>query len=375
MRLNRLTVIRSLVVLVFLVVVALVLLSSTGGGAGPLANLFPVETVQVNCIIGSEKSGFLRNEQVQDILARQYGLEVSFRSEGSIEQATMDVSGQDCLWPSNTSALEIFRDRNQQLFDSGGASSEIIFNSPIVLYSWQPVVDGLRAEGIVTLESEGHYTIPTPEMVELITTGKPPWEELGVGELYGSVNVITTDPTRSNSGNMFYGLLANMIAGGGDVATLSEMEAALPQIKEFYDGQGYMENSSGVLFERFINTGMGANPIIANYESLIIEFSIQNEQSLGTIQDQIRIIYPTPTVWSSHPMIALTDNGRKLLEAMQDEQLQQIAWEQHGFRSGLIGVQNDVSVLQVAGIPEEVSSVMPLPRPDALIRMLEFLEG
>jgi len=372
---SRLTVIRSLVVLVFLVVVALILLSSTGGGAGPLANLFPVETAQVNCIIGSEKSGFLRNEQVQNILAREYGLEVSFRSEGSIEQATMDVSGQDCLWPSNTSALEIFRERNATLFDSGGASSEIIFNSPIVLYSWQPVVDGLRAEGIVTLESDGYYTIPTAEMVELITTGKPPWEELGVGELYGSVNVITTDPTRSNSGNMFYGLLANMIAGGGDVATLSEMEAALPQIKEYYDGQGYMENSSGVLFERFINTGMGANPIIANYESLIIEFSIQNEQSLDTIQDQIRIIYPTPTVWSSHPMIALTDNGKRLIEAMQDEQLQEIAWEQHGFRSGLIGVQNDVSVLQVAGIPEEVSSVMPLPRPDALIRMLEFLEG
>lgn len=366
MSLNRLTIIRSLVVLVFLVVVALILISSGGGGV--LSNLVPVETVEVNCIIGSEKSGFLRNEEVKNILARQYGLEVSFRSEGSIEQVQMDFTGQDCLWPSNTSALDIFSELNPNL----SFSHETIFNSPIVLYSWQPVIDGLRAEGVVTLESDGYYTIPSVEMVELITTGRPSWDELGVDELYGAVNIITTDPTRSNSGNMFYALMANMLVG--DVASISEMETVLPTMKEYYDNQGYMENSSGTLFERFINTGMGANPIIANYESLIIEFSVANEDQLDVIRDQIRIIYPQPTVWSSHPIIALTDNGEKLLEALQDERIQTIAWEQHGFRSGLIGVENDPAVLQIAGIPEEINSVIPLPNHNAMLQMLQYLE-
>ncbi len=186
-------------------------------------------------------------------------------------------------------------------------------------------------------------------------------------------DVITTDPTRSNSGNMLYGLFANMLAGG-QVATLTTLTDELPTIKAYFENQGYMEESSGVLFDRFINTGMGANPIIANCESLLIEFSVAHQDSLDMIRSQIRVIYPTPTVWSARPLIARTANGKLLIEALKDEQLQRIAWAQHGFRSGLIGVQNDLSVLKIASIPAQVDSVMPLPRADAMIAMLDYLK-
>ncbi|MCA9905072.1 MAG: substrate-binding domain-containing protein [Anaerolineae bacterium] len=368
MRSRNLALVRSLIVLVFIVVVAVILLPSA------LERINPPAVQQVTCYVGSEKSGFLDNPQVKDILSRDYGLEVSYTKMGSIEQAYVDSSQVDCLWPSNTSALEIYRDAHKQDFDTGSISYETIFNSPIVLYSWGPLVDELSQQGLFT-PVDDHYTVDTARLVRLLTeTPATSWQSLNVSGLYGSFNVITTDPTRSNSGNMFYGLFANMLAGG-QVATLDALTGELPTIKAYFDNQGYMEESSGVLFDRFINTGMGANPIIANYESLLIEFSVAHQDSLDMIHDEIRIIYPTPTVWSAHPLIARTATGKQLIEALHDERLQQIAWEQHGFRSGLIGVQNDPAVLQIAGIPAEVASVMPLPRADAMIEMLDYLKN
>ena len=74
-------------------------------------------------------------------------------------------------------------------------------------------------------------------------------------------------------------------------------------------------------------------------------------------------------------MIARTSAGKRLIEPLPDEQLQRIAWEQHGFRSGLIGVQNDPAVLKLANIRAEISWVMPLPRTDAMIDMLDYLRS
>jgi len=62
-----------------------------------------------------------------------------------------------------------------------------------------------------------------------------------------------------------------------------------------------------------------------------------------------------------------------LLDALRDEQLQKIAWEQHGFRSGLSGITNDPAIFNIASIPINVTSVIPLPRADALLEMLDYL--
>ena len=52
----------------------------------------------------------------------------------------------------------------------------------------------------------------------------------------------TTDPVRSNSGNMFAGLLANVLVGG--VADERSVEAVLPRLKAIFEKLGYMESVS-----------------------------------------------------------------------------------------------------------------------------------
>jgi hypothetical protein len=63
-----------------------------------------------------------------------------------------------------------------------------------------------------------------------------------------------------------------------------------------------------------------------------------------------------------------------LLEALQDPDIQQLAWERHGFRSGLMGVQNSTKKLKVVGIPETIDSVIPLPPFTVMQKIIEKLD-
>lgn len=115
------------------------------------------------------------------------------------------------------------------------------------------------------------------------------WADLGLPQLYGTVAVGTTDPTHSNSGNMFAGLLANTLCGG--VADASNIEEILPRLQSIFQKLGYMESSSD-LFDQFLKTGMGAKPLIAGYESQLLEFAVQNPETWEQVKDDILIMYP-----------------------------------------------------------------------------------
>lgn len=111
------------------------------------------------------------------------------------------------------------------------------------------------------------------------------------------------------------------------------------------------------------------------YEAQLVEFSIENAQYREMLRKEITTLYPRPTVWSAHPLIALTPNGERLLEALQDRDVQRLAWEKHGFRSGLMGVQNDPKVLQVTGVPATIENVINLPTPQVMERIIAALSG
>ena len=59
------------------------------------------------------------------------------------------------------------------------------------------------------------------------------------------------------------------------------------------------------------------------------------------------------------------------VDAAKDPDVQRIAWEAHGFRSGLMGATNDPSVLQVTGLPAQVTQVTDLPAAATMERILD----
>ncbi len=321
-------------------------------------------------IVGSEKSNFLENPRVKAILRDKYGLTLEYTREGSIEMVTGPVKEDiDFLWPSSQVALEIFKNAQPARL----LKSELIFNSPIVLYSWDIVVKALDAQGLTKSQDSVTYITAMDKLIHWELSGKS-WPDIGLPDLYGKINVTTTDPTKSNSGNLYTGLMANLLSGDG-VNDPDSIDRILPELRRLFVRQGYMQSSSGFLFEQFLQTGVGQYPIIAGYENQIVEFSLQHPDFWPKVRDKIKILYPVPTVWSEHPVLILNKKALPLLDALKDPEIQRIAWEEHGFRTGLIGVQNDPGVIKVNGLARSVNKTMPMPRASIMEKIIDSLNA
>lgn len=134
-----------------------------------------------------------------------------------------------------------------------------------------------------------------------------------------------------------------------------------------------MESSSSDLFDQFLKTGMGAKPLIAGYESQLLEFAVENPDTWEQIKEDIVMMYPTPTVWSSHVYIALDEAGTAGIDALLDEEIQRLAWEKHGFRTGVYDTPADIGHFGVSGIAAEITQVAPMPDANTMDRIIKAL--
>ena len=247
----------------------------------------------------------------------------------------------------------------------------LTLNTPIVIYSWGPVVDALMKEGIVKKENDVYFISDMDKLMNYILKSKK-WKDIGLTDLYGSINVGSTDPVSSSPGATYYGLLLAILSGGE--VTTNNIKQNLPKLKDFYIKSGYMNNTPADLFERYLKTGMGGNAMIVDYEKSIIDFANSNPNGFEQVKDNIRILYPKPTIWNSHCFAAFTENGKKLLEAYNDVEIQKIAWEKYGFRTGITGGSYDVSKLGL-GIPQEIKSTVTSLKMDTYNELINYLKG
>lgn len=313
--------------------------------------------------VGGEKIGFLEDEEVRDILAKKYHIVIDYKKAGSLDMVTADKEGMDFLWPSSQTALEMYQEEVGKPY-----RSEVIFNTPIVIYTRKMVKDALDKQGI-TYDKDGASYIDMKALTALIEDGKS-WADIGLPDLYGQVEVATTDPTKSNSGNMYAGIIANTIAGG--IATENNIDTVIPTVKDVFQKLGYMETSSADIFDQFLKTGVGAKPLVAGYESQLLEFSKEDSESWNQIKDDVVMLYPVPTSWSSHVLISLDENGGKLTDALLDKDLQKIAFEKHGFRTGNSGTA-DASAFDGIGIATTIKTVAPLPDYKVMDKLIKAL--
>lgn len=355
---------RTLIGLAILAVVAAVSIAATQFDFGGLMRQAERrEPVSLSIYYGGEKSALLANPKVQEIVEGRYRIDLDATKAGSIEMATtLSVAGKDCLWPSNAVAVELARHSGKTV-----QGDETIFNSPIVFYAWSDVADALIAQGAVS-EQDGRLVADVSKIGDLIVSGARWKDDLGV-DAYGRFKVFSTHPAKSNSGNIWSGLLATTL-NNGETPVPADMDVLLPKITEYFEQMGHMEASSGDIFENFLKQGLGARPIIVGYENQLVEFLKANATYKDLINAKIRVIYPQPTIFASHPLISLTGDCKRLVEALVDPDLQQIAWADHGFRTGLIGVGNDPADIDVTTLPETVTFVAPMPSADVMEQII-----
>lgn len=324
----------------------------------------PVETV--NGYLGGEKIGLFEDEEFVRLMEKDHKLKLRYRKAGSIDMIDADKTDMNYLFPASQTALELYRDRI-------GATrrDEIALNTPFVLYTHKLVRDRLSDYGMVT-ETGGTYYLDMQQFAQAIVDGTS-WADVGLPELYGSLSVKTTDPTKSNSGNMFAGLVANSL-NGGQVVNQATLDAILPDLQSFFQRMGYMDTSSADLFSQFLKMGVGAYPMIAAYDNQLLEFAAEYPDEWAQLGGDIVPVYPTPTVYSSHVMISLDEKGDRAITAMLDPKIQELAWTWHGFRTGVAGTQLNTDSFGVEGVPEQVIRVMPMPDFQTMDRIIQSLQ-
>jgi hypothetical protein len=325
------------------------------------------QTVTAVIRYGSEKKGFLHDGEIQSILRKKYGLTIDGTKMGSLEMSAGDLGGLDALWPSSELAAAVFTARHpSQTFKKAN-----IFSSPIVFFSWPKITTALEKVGIVQKRDDVYYVIDMKRFLELMAA-QTPWKELGLPYQNGAVSVRCTDPRKSNSGFLLSGLLA-IVLNDGQMVDEDSIQRHLPALRAIFKSMGYMENSSGILFDKYIKQGQGAFPVVSNYESLMVEFYNTYPESREQVKGNIYVLIPQPTVWSEHPLIALTDTGQKLMQALQDADIQKLAWKRYGLRSGAIGGGVDADLLRELRLPEQIQAATPLPTIEVMETILDAL--
>lgn len=328
---------------------------------------------------GGGKEDFIADERVNEIMKTKYGINVIYDtwSNGKIVKNPLvreDGSGYDLMFCSD----QRFYDYYKLAPDASKGEAErytvldggLTLNTPIVIYSWDKVVDALMSEGIVTLEDGTYYIDDMNKLLSYILEGKK-WSEIGLNMLYGSINIASTDPVTSSPGATYYGLLLSVMCEGN--VTDSKMQENLPKLKEFYDKSGYMNNTPADLFDRYLKTGMGGEPMIVDYEKSIVEFATSNPDGFAQVKDSIRILYPRPTIWNSHCIATFTKNGNIYNSAFEDPEIGQIAWEKYGFRTGVTGGNYNVDVLGITGIPQTITQTVSSLKMSMYENLIEYL--
>jgi hypothetical protein len=350
---NRLIGVAIFVVVIVIALAARFLLPSQQAQPGtPAGGAVPTQTVTLTGYIGGEKVGLLEDPEVKRILAERYGIVLHATKAGSFEMVDLATSSTDFLFPSSKTALEYLKDKETVTVKA----SDVVLSSPIVLYSWADIATALTQQGLVA-KPGGYYTIDTAKLVKLMEEGKT-WTDVGMTSLYGTVKVVSTDPEKSNSGNQFAGLTADVMAGG--VVDDTTLPKVLPRLKALFARLGYLDSSSGDLFDQYLRLGEGANPMVALYENQLIEFAAADPTRWQSVKDRLAVLYPEPTVWSEHAVVALTPAAVPLIAAMKDPDIQRIAWERHGFRPSVGG--KSTAPTGITGIPESVNKVVPMPK-------------
>ena len=356
----------------------------------------PSNLTDVYVATGGGKEGFISDEKVVSIMQEQYGLNVVYDSWSNGKFITSPMV-REFVGLGNTSVsktdLSIKNDRcskydamfcsDQRFYDyyklapkgeeadrytvkNGG----LTLNTPIVIYSWAKVTDALIAEKIVTEKEGVYYITDMQKLIDYILQEKK-WSDIGLSELYGTINVASTDPVTSSPGATYYGLLLSIMCESQ--VNEASVNQNLPKLKEYYIKSGYMNNTPADLFERYLKTGMGGEPMIVDYEKSLVEFANSNPNGFAQVKDQIRVLYPTPTIWNSHCIATFTENGDQFYQAFENQEIQQIAWEKYGFRTGITGGNYDVSTIGV-GVPSTITSTVSSLKMDVYNQLIDYLK-
>lgn len=324
------------------------------------------QKVIVSGLIGSEKEEYFRDERVIRALDR-LGIQVDFEKAGSREMAQkLHNAAYDFGFPAGMPAAEKIR----KDWKVGNPGYDAFF-TPMAIASWKPIADLLVTNGIAS-PANGYYTLDMAAFLKLVADNKR-WNELAGNTVFDasrSVLINSTDLTRSNSAAMYLALASYVSNNNSVVQDQAQAGAVLPLMTTLFAKQGMTGYSSEEPFEDYLAMGMGKAPLVMIYEAQYLSEAVQPNSN---IRPEMTLIYPDPGIYTKHVLVPLTENGKKLGEALvNDEELRKLAVE-HGLRNSDVTVFNEFVAQHGLKVPDTILNIADTPTFDVLEQMIESI--
>lgn len=325
----------------------------------------------VTGLIGSEKKDFFNDPQVKQILETKYQIRTEIQEAGSRSIATQGgqkgkADKYDFVFPSGSPAADkIKKDFKTQ-------NSYRVFFTPMAVASWKPVVDVLEKNAIVR-KTDNHYSIIDMGKLQELMTQQARWQDLPNNDSFKvgrKVLIKSTNIASSNSAAMYLSLASYLANGKSVVENDSQIAQVLPQVTPLFSGQGYMAGSSATPFEDYLNKGQGDSPLVMIYEA---QFLAQAQQ--GGVRPDMVLLYPEPTIYTDHTLIAMNNKGKKLGEALTDDPDLQKLSIKYGFRNKAGDQFNQmVKDKNLTFVPNVLNEVIDPPSYEVLEKMISQIE-
>ncbi len=304
--------------------VVILLLARRNGGeapppAGPAAAAAPAGAppgpgrTAVTMLYGTEKRAYVQ-EMAAAFEREQSRFALRLTAAGSLEAAERILDGKEApavFSPGDSLILNLLaadwqtKHGTALLDEAGDGAPQPLVITPLVFVAWEDRARVLEKAGGGRLSWRGlHKALTAPKG----------WGALGGDPEWGFVKLGHTDPTRSNSGLLaLFSMALEGVArpgGGGSARPLRVADLLEPKLQGFLraieKGVTKFETSTGNFMTDMVRFGPSKYDVAAVYESLAIE-QIANAQGRW---GNLRVYYPSPTIWSDHPIAVV--NARKL---------------------------------------------------------------
>ncbi len=324
----------------------------------------------VHGVIGSEKQPFFADPAVKAAFAK-HGYDVEVDTAGSRQIATtVNLSKYDFAFPAGTPAAQ------QILRTRGTTTSYVPFFTPMAIATFTPIAQLLEKAGVATPHS-GYWTLDMKKFLALADK-KTRWEDLpgnsGANAPYPNDNYIlttTTDIATSNSSAMYASVLSYVANGNSVLDSPASAANVLDKLSPLYLEQGYTEQSSEAPFDDYLSIGIGKTPMVWIYEA---QFVAQAALHDGSIQPNMVLMYPDPTIESKHTVVPLNPTGDAIGQLlMNDPTLQHLAVV-HGFRTANPSAFNDFVQQNKVTVDQQLFNIVEPPTYETLEALINELD-
>lgn len=321
----------------------------------------------VRILTGSEKLDFLRDPELAKALDAE-GIVLDVQKAGSREIATHpDLKTFDVAYPAGVAAAQ------KIAAATGSRRMSNSFYTPMAVASWKQLLPPLEANGIVRRQGGAYYIADMHKLVGMMEQGAR-WKDLQPNPAYAvskSVLIGSTDVRTSNSAAMYLALVSYVANGDNVVDSDAAADQVVDRLLGLFSKQGYQESSSSGPFEDYVTMKLGKSPLVMVYEQQFLQYAFRQT----SIDPDMVLLYPQPTVLTKHTIVALTDKGARFADVFErNPEVRKIA-SRYGFR----GSDNTALFAEARArkieMPQTLVDVVDPPTYDLLERMIVRIES